>query len=311
MTNSSFQSGIQFAWDATSITAAATCSRKYYYSLIRGISPRAKSVHLIFGGHYATALEHFYKYRAAGQDYESALLQVVHKALIDSWNEEEKRPQDFIHAAKTRIGLIRSIVWYLDKFAREEGAMTTHHLRDGTPSVEVSFSIDINNDLVFCGHLDRIVSYSDALWIMDQKTTGSALSSYYFDQFKPDIQMSGYTWAGQIITESPIKGVIIDAAQINVGGTNYARGFTHRTEAELQEWWQAAMDIINRTRDYSAQADSGMFASPEQAFPMNPTACGNYDGCPFRSICSSSPTIRESVIKTEFVPHTWDPLERR
>ena len=53
----SFQNGLQFAWDATSLSLAQTCLRKYYYTMIRGVQPRNKSVHLIFGGIYASSLE--------------------------------------------------------------------------------------------------------------------------------------------------------------------------------------------------------------------------------------------------------------
>ncbi len=310
MTNSSFKEGVQFAWDSTSMTAAATCPRKYYYSLCLGISPKIKSVHLIFGGHYASALEFFYKVRAWGQDYETALRNTVHKTLKDTWDTKTKAPQDMgIHNAKTRHGLIRSVIWYLEQYAKKETGMLTHHMADGTPCVETSFSIDLNNELIICGHLDRIVDYNTDLYIMDQKTTGSALGSYYFDQFKPDIQMSTYTWAGQAILETPVKGVIIDAAQISVGGTSFARGFTHRTKEELEEHINSMYEIIRRIQLYTEE--SLHRDRPESAFPMNPSACGNYGGCAFRKICSSSPRIRKAVINTDFEPKSWDPLERR
>ena len=310
MTNSSFQNGVQFAWDSTSIKAAATCPRYYYYSLIEGIQPRITSVHLIFGALYAAALESFHKYRVLeNMPYEDNIRRVVKETLLASWNSEENRPIEFAHSAKTRISLIRSIIWYLDEFAKNEGAMKTHILHNGKPAVEVSFSLDIDNDLVICGHLDQIVDYSEALWVMDQKTSGGAIGSYFFDGFKPDIQMSCYSWAGQILTESPIKGVIIDAAQIAVGGTNFARGFTTRTSDELDEWWESSYEVIQRTRDYTYQMENK--DDPAQAFPMNTTACGNYGGCPFRKICSAAPRIRNAIIKQDYAAKVWDPLERR
>lgn len=312
MSNSSFRDGIQFAWDSTSLKAANTCPRYYYYSMIEGITPRETSVHLVFGAIYAKALESFYKYKVLdGMDYESALEQVVRDALVLSWDEEASRPIEFAHNAKSRLGLIRSIVWYLDQFVKdeEEGSIQTHILRNGKPAVEVSFTLNITDDLTFCGHLDRIVNYADALYVMDQKTTGSALSSYFFNQFKPDDQMSMYSFAGKIVAETPVKGVIIDAAQILVGSTTFARGFTHRTEAELDEWFNSALDTIRRTQHYTQVALES--DKPEQAFPMNATACGNYGGCPFRPICSASPSIRRNIIKTDYRQKVWDPLERR
>lgn len=42
------KAGFQFAWDSTSLTAFATCPRKYYYSNIQGWTSELRSVHLIF-----------------------------------------------------------------------------------------------------------------------------------------------------------------------------------------------------------------------------------------------------------------------
>jgi hypothetical protein len=39
--------------------------------------------------------------------------------------------------------------------------------------------------------------------------------------------------------------------------------------------------------------------------------CHMYDGCPFRAVCSTTPSLRDNVIKTKYVPRTWNPLESR
>ena len=113
----SFKEGVQYAWDATSLDLAMTCSRKYYYSMIRGIRPKDKSVHLVFGGLYATALEHFYRFRAVGQSIDDALREVVREALISSWDFEAGHAMIFDSPNKTRVTLIRTIVWYVEQFA--------------------------------------------------------------------------------------------------------------------------------------------------------------------------------------------------
>lgn len=299
----SFRDGAQFAWDATSLTLAQTCLRKYKYRLIDGWQPRRLSVHLLFGQVYATALEHFYKYRAEGQTIDEALVAVVHEAMISTWNSEKQIAVEFDHNAKTRFNLIRSIVWYIDEFGEEStSGIQTHHLSDGKPAVELSFTLNITDEIVFCGHLDRVVSYGGDLYVMDQKTTGTTITPRFFDGFKPDNQMSMYTFAGQAILHSPVKGVIIDGAQIAVGFTRFERGFTFRTQAELDEWFDEALDLIAHVRQ----------STLEQKFPMNRTACGNYGGCEFRNVCSRSPQVRDQFLKADFVKApVWDPLSRR
>lgn len=309
--NKSFLDGVQWVWDATSLTLADTCLRKYQYRMLEGWNHPNKSVHLIFGGLYATALEHYYKFRAQGATSNEALILVVKETLINSWTYEISvedqlpvpgtgEPLRFDHNAKTRENLIRTIVWYVDTFEDESISVVT--LSNGKPAVELSFTLPVDDGVMFAGHIDRLVEYTSDYYVMDQKTTGGTITSSYFDGFNPDVQMSMYTFAGRMIYSIPVKGVIIDAAQINVGFTRFERGFTFRSDSQLDEWYAEALGTVRR-----AQA-----ASRDQYFPKNTTACGNYGGCEFRRICSRSPEVRKNFLAADFVRGpTWDPLDRR
>ena len=161
------ETGFQWAWDSTSLSSFVTCPRKYYYSMLQGWTAQQKSVHLIFGGHYASALEHFHKHRAAGVDYDTALRLVVREALEATWDYEKDAPQDWMHTSKTRDTLIRSIVWYLEHY--RDDPMQTVILSDGRAAVEYSFSIDLDETYTYCGHIDRLVNYGGDIYVQDQK----------------------------------------------------------------------------------------------------------------------------------------------
>jgi hypothetical protein len=295
-----FSSGVQFAWDSTSIKLAETCLRKYQLKMIQGWQPHRKSVHLIFGGHYATALEHFYKYLALGKSRDEAELIIVRETLVATWDSESAEPWQSDHNTKTRENLIRTIVWYLDQF--REDSCTTVHLSNGAPAVEYSFALPVDDGVVFAGHLDRVVEYSGKPYVQDQKTTGTTITPRYFEGYDPDTQMSMYTFAGKAIFGIPVKGVMIDAAQIAVGFTRFERGFTFRDEGQLNEWYDGAMWHIEKART----------ATKENYFPMNASSCGNFGGCEFRHICSRSPSVRENFLKADFSQQKrWDPLESR
>lgn len=313
--NTSFDStDAQFAWDSTSLKLAEDCLRKYKYKLIDGWQPKRKSAHLLFGGWYATALEHYHKFRALGDDLDTALEKIIHETLIATWEYQYDehgnqvmdendcpvgKPWQSDHPTKTRENLIRTIIWYIDQFADE--SIVTVLKSDGTPCVELSFSFEVDS-YIFAGHLDRLVEFNGDVFVMDQKTTGSTLTSYYFDQYDPDTQMSLYTLAGQIIYQAPVKGVIIDAAQIAVGSSRFSRGFTFRDQAKLDEWLESALDTIERTRR----------ATHENNFPINSSSCGKYAGCEFRGICSRTPAVRENFLAGDFIKsERWDPLKRR
>lgn len=315
--NSSFDDKGQFAWDSTSLKLAQECPRKYQYILMEGWQSPNKSVHLLFGGWYATALEHFHKHRALGLSIEDALYEVVREAMISTWEHDRDeageripetgtpwRPAEGTSGSgvnKTRENLIRTIVWYIEELG-DESITRTYMLANGAPAVEHSFKLPVDNDVIFCGHIDRLVEYSDDIYCMDQKTTGGTISIKFFEDFNLDIQMSMYTFAGKMIYNIPVKGVIIDGAQIAVGFTRFARGFTFRSEDQLSEWYDEMHLLIERTR----------LATQRRELPRNLNACGNYGGCQFRGVCSKPRAFREQFLRADFVQgKRWDPMESR
>jgi hypothetical protein len=295
--------------------------------MLQGWSSELKSVHLVFGGHYATALEHYHKFRAEGVEHDNALRLVLHETLIATWDYDTVpegtlganarftnnrtyewfmpgtgKPADWLHASKTRDTLVRSIVWYLEQY--KDDPMKTVILSDGTAAVEHSFSIDLSADYIYCGHIDRLVTYGedDDIYVQDQKTTGSAITPRFFEGYSPDYQMTGYTWAGQAIFKLPVKGVVIDAAHIAVGFTSFGRQPVTRSEKQLGEFQSEVLHYIGQAK---ACHESGYY-------PMNRTSCGNYGGCEFKRICSAVPGIRDNLLHGGFKKRDrWDPIKRR
>lgn len=324
---------IQFAWDSTSLGWFKECPRLYQYFMLEGWRPKGEAIHLKYGGLYHSGLEMYDKLRCQDHDHQSALREVVHDALKRTWEypDESKldtdtpagmsaanapgKPWDSGHDTKTRETLIRSLIWYLEKFGNTDPAETVT-LANGKPAVELSFKMELDwgpradpkgltsdpaRPYVLCGHLDRVVSYVGGTYVMDRKTTGSALSGYYFDQYDPDNQMSLYSLAAQVIYSTPVKGVIIDAAQIMVGFTRFGRGFTYRTPGQTEEW-------LGDLRHWLVQAE--VYAT-EGYWPMNDKSCHKYGGCTFRKICSKDPKVRETFLKSDFEKRQWNPLEPR
>lgn len=295
--------GSQFAWDSTSLTLAETCLTKYNLQMLQNWRPEVDSVHLTFGGIFASACEHYHKLRFSGSDHEGALCTIVKNALVASWG----RPMD--HPAKTRPNLIRTIIWYLDEFGDEtKSSFKTWRLANGKPAVELSFSIEIAPGILLCGHLDRVIEFQGDLFVADNKTTGRTITSAFFGSFDMDIQMSMYALAGQMVLKSPIKGVMIDGAQIAVGFSRFVRGFTYRTPARLQEHLTQTLDTIAKA----------CTATRLGHFPMNRTACNHYrsddglmQGCPFRTVCTADPSLRDNFLRGGFKKQIWNPLEPR
>lgn len=293
------ETAVQFAWDSTSLGYLKECPRKYQLTMIEGWRRKDESVHLEFGIQYHKALENFDIFRTHGLDHEEALLWVVHFLL----NATDEWPYD--HPSKTRETLVRSVIWYIEGY--KDDVAKTLLLSDGSPAVELSFRFALDFEaapgvpFLLSGHMDRLVEFGDNHFVMDRKTTGMSLSTFYFNQFNPDNQMTLYTTASKVVYGMPVSGVMIDAAQIAVGFTRFERGITLRTAGQLDEWMLDLEVWLSAAKTY-ARIDH---------WPMNEKSCNNYGGCVFKDICNKDPQVREMYLRTDFEKRFWNPLETR
>lgn len=304
--NTSFSttlSNLQIAWDSTSLSLLKECPRKYYYSIVEGWEPKARSFHLTFGILYHQALETYDLAIARSKSHDEATCAAVSVALKNSWDHNLNRPWYSGDNHKNRFTLIRTIVWYLEQFA--EDPIETITLSNGRPAVELSFRFQFpftfgtGEDAILCGHMDRLGSISGGTWVIDRKTTKHEIrDDRYFNRYSPDNQMSLYSLAGKVVYNIPTQGVIIDAAQVMVTFSRFQRGFANRTQSQLDEFAKDIKEYLGHVDDYAY----------ENYWPMNDKSCFNYGGCPFREICSRSPEVREQFLHANFQRRTWDPL---
>src|SRR3954449_2607329 len=82
--------GRQWAWSSTTLGLAKECKRKYYYAQILGYRNVGNNPHIIFGMHYAKALERYHQYRAEDYPHDYAVGAAVQQLLLDSvdWQSE-------------------------------------------------------------------------------------------------------------------------------------------------------------------------------------------------------------------------------
>lgn len=300
----------QHIWDSTSLGLFLECPRKYYYTIIDGWTTTEQSVHLWFGSAVHSALEAFEHAKAEGLSHQAAQNVMLDEALASSVDGPQD-PQGY----KTPKTLARTLTWYTEQF--KDDPFKTLILSNGAPAVELSFQVDIPGGYVYAGHLDR-VAYLDPeeLWVMDHKTTKSALSAWWAAGFDMSVQFTGYTFGAQVSLGPKVKGVQINGMQVQKTQSQFARFTSPRTRERLDEfvgvqlprWLDEATVMGNDAEDLQDQQ-----LPPEEAYPMNPTACGHYGGCPFLPVCTSSPSSRRRWLHGEFATRKdlWDPAKPR
>ena len=271
-------------WDATKISALKRCPQYFQYSILDRWQPAEGNVHLAFGAGLAKALEIFYGFA----DRETGMLEAVRHCM------GVKMPPD---NNKNRITLVRTLVWYLDEYASDE----IYTLSDGSAGVEVSFEVDVTDDIVFCGHLDTVVTKGGELYVVDQKTSKNTISRYFFDQWKLSDQMAMYSFVAKEVLGSPIRGVIIDGIQIAVGFTAFHRDLVQYPKERIDEWLRDTLWYIDNWN-----------ASNGCPPPRNFSSCPLFGGCRFRKICQQAGSVREQHLKQDFEKvEPWRPEVKR
>jgi hypothetical protein len=310
--NSSFSTklpGLQLATDSTSLGAYKTCPKLYYYSVICGWKAKSESVHLTFGLLLHKAREHYEHAKATGLSHDDALDKALDMALRLTWVKELKRAWISGDANKNRLTLIRTVIWYLDKYG-EEDVLKTVVLASGKPAVELSFRFDAGyiysstgERVLFCGHFDRLAQWNDDFYVPDIKSTYHSIDASYFAKFSPDNQFSMYTLAGKVAFAVPAKGVVLDAVQVLVGGTRFQRALIARSESQVQEWLEDSYQLLAEM-EHSALTGH---------WRQNDKACHNQYGrpCDFREVCTRPKEAREKWLQASYSKRTWDPLQRR
>lgn len=203
--------------------------------------------------------------------------------------------------------LSRSIVNYLDTF--RASPLVTLELSNGKPAVELSFNFEafeIDGEPVsLCGHFDRMVidkrEANGSKTVHDRKTTKSQLNAGYWAGFSPHNQFSLYTAGASLHYDTPAFGVTVDAAQVLIESTKFARHFIPFPPAIINEWMAEAKVWITLARRF-AEANN---------WPRNDKSCNNFGGCPFRKVCSKSASFRQDWLEADFIVRKWNPLETR
>jgi hypothetical protein len=315
--------GLQLIWDSTSYREFQTCPWKYYLTIIQGIVPRFRNINLTFGIAWHTAQERYYTLLAAGASKESALedtiaetyfrqLRTESEWTLSFWgHHEESIPfdQEKPKPEKTPRTLLRAFIAYHSHYSSDP--LHTVIMPSGKPAVEYSFCAPIpSTPFSWAGHLDRVVAETPldlskpltspppAVYNIDYKTTSSALNGFYFDQYSPDIQMSGYALGTQVALPIPAKGVYVDAIQLLPLGQRFQRFPIPRSSSHLEEFLTGFLSDMKEAERYAE----------EQNWPMRFTSCrGPYGDCIFRQVCASAPHMRLQKLKAFFDQRIWDP----
>lgn len=290
------------AWDATRLRSLMLCRRRFQLEQVMQLRSISRGFNI--DPEWGTA------WHEVTRAYDTARLSVPQDALrlatqralalTAQWQTND------ITTAKNRATLVRSIVWYDDQFG-VDNPLKPLVFESGLPAMELAFHFPLFPDQPegpqLCGNLDGVVEFGGEIWVLERKSTGSALSGFYWAKYDPNIQVDTYCLAaGLLWPEWRVQGTLVEACQVGVTFSRFERRQFRRTQARRAETLEAIQTAVS---DFSFDLEHA-----DDPFKPNFASCMADGGCPYRAYCQTDPSLRPWLLKTQFVPreNPWNPL---
>lgn len=191
---------------------------------------------------------------------------------------------------------------------------------------ELTFCVEVgeNTNVFLVGTIDNLVTYMNALWLVDYKTM-ARLDMREFTKYEIDIQLTAYIYGGtkQLSINAKkegkppvqIRGAIIDG-MVKTLIPQFHREIYTRSIQDLREFevefvmkaWEIAAKhaMVRKDKKSHDLYRDKMYALGSEswkiAFPKNTLSCFNYGECSHRDLCVKDTEVR----RMSFVKRTPD-----
>jgi hypothetical protein len=309
------------AIDATMRSDFLRCPHYFFRRHCQGLTTlEGPSIDLWYGGCLAKGLETSRRAYAEGFGPGSAVI-AGSTAILKEWGDFQFDPRT---RAQQNKSLQNCLLAHRDYF-RQWPLDSDHvriHLHNGEPCVEFAGAVPIpgaihpttGEELLYAGRFDMIGDYQRAIWGVDDKSTGSSVTTRdWSDQWRLRGQFTGYTW---IAHEHglPILGFLIRGIQVLTDSTRLAEAISPRPQWMVDKWLATLQADVSRMVDmweWSTTLRSEGYDERfrEADFPQILDAgCFSYNRpCEYMPLCSAEHP--ERWLDTYRV-NRWNPLER-
>lgn len=271
-------------WDYTSLDIFLTCRKKFYWRIVRGLTPERKAPALSFGSGIHDALDLYYT---------DGNMEMAIKKFEETHKDTEDETLRTVAIGK------KVLEWYAKVYPTEPFEVF------GKPEIGFTFPI---GDIMWGGRIDLPIRWSGDLWVMEHKTT-SRLSSYFFHQFELNMQVSSYILALEAFTGEKVQGCMINAiepwkelkrptAKSKKPEDHFARSPIPRLPHQKEQFKETVQQVV---RDIKICSDK------DEWYP-NEHSCIWYNRkCPFHQLCHFGENPR--IVERDYVVEFWEPYK--
>lgn len=304
--------------DSSKLDTYLRCKRRYFYEYLLGWRPDYPNHDLHFGQAWHLAREH--QLLNGYGDIEGA-----YEKFITYYREQFLPEDDELHKPKTPMAVLHALM----KFNEERQSDLTENevlVLDGTKMTEISGTVPVSKDRVIYYRMDSIMKRKedDMIFSWDHKSTSERYLNgrQWPEQFHLGLQNGTYTHC--LYCMFPIEQVL----GIEFCGTGFAflsrnskarsagyhasfcRVPAFKTPEQMNSWLWTINDLLDDL-DYEMENLSHCKESDAvlMAFPMNPSSCSDFRGCPYHDYCLAwqNPLQQAHEPPLGFKIEFWDP----
>ena len=303
----------QQIFDSSKIETFLQCPRMFFYVHVLGWKSETPNNHLHFGNAWHVAMEYILNngYEKAPEAYEKFLEYYRSDPHFTEETDEVYQPKD-------PVGVAMALGEYVNYYSQDEDLYEVLH-------TEVSGAVPVSTNKVIHFRMDSILreKATGEIFSRDHKTA-KKFGRTWEDKFFLCIQNGTYTHLlYSIFDPAIVKGVEFNGVSFEYfkrasaqRPAGYNIGFIRvpawKSREQMNNWlWliNVLIDQIEKEFEMLSTCEEG--DEVLTAFPLNPTSCTDYFGCPFHNFCLawSNPLRYCHEPQPGFIVDHWNPLD--
>lgn len=287
--------------DNSRLSEFKLCPRKFWFHYIQHLVPAGSEMPLDFGTAWHAAMDALYIQFFSEEKIRGIELgKLAFQAFLESWMELGHPPEiplgDEDKYRGRTPGTAREMLMNYVKI-REQWMETLELI-----AVELPFAVPLDPDnpnRFYVGRLDKIYKERGYYWVLEHKTNSlysikEGMQHGFTDQFDPNSQVDGYSFALKMLFGAKTMGVLIDAALVHKQHhdifkfipVNKGAGYANQWLKDTNYWWDRVEE-----------------AAVLKHYPrVAPGACRTvYGQCKYKGICNYT-TGMDNFLDTDGEP---------
>jgi len=304
--------------DASKVKTAMECWRKYFFEYVLGWRPASANIHLIFGSAWHEALAMLYLSDFSVESVQKA----YYKGFLPYYRAHFDESDDEIYSPKIPSRAFVALAAYANRHKDEERdyKILSHN---GVPMVEIGGTINLSEDRVVTFKMDTIMEGPHGIISREHKT-GSSTWNWNL-QWYLSPQVGTYSHVLYCLYEErDVRGVIVDGTFFKKTKDDAKKDlkdpFRHfdfmevpvyKSPSNMNAWLNTMLWWLDMIEwNFNLLAECSAKDNIMKAFPMNPTGCTNWSGCPYHDLCMAWANPLKHVERPPigFQIEHWNPL---